>query len=164
MRPLGGAGRCRRLGLLRWCWVSDPAPFLALRLGNRRPLGGRSSLRGFLPSYRGGEAPSAPTWSTSKGPRWPAASSPRLLAEGPARGTLPAVSSQTQGQRHHGLVAPGCLQLVPFLPARRGGRGTAGPLDFSLALLFVCARRVTSVVPDSVILGCCPNFDLILSN
>ena len=77
---LGGAGRCRRAGT---------APSLPLRLGpsdpqlgTRRPLGGRSFLRGFLPSDLGGEAPSAPTWSASRG----AAVARSELAPAPGRG------------------------------------------------------------------------------
>lgn len=145
-------------GLLRRCWVLRLSPSLALRLGpsdtqlgNKRPLGGRSFLRGLLPSDLGGDqvGPLLPLGPQAAGPQWPAASLPRLLAEGPATVALLVVSSQTQGHRRHGLVAPGCLQLVPFLPARRGRHGRSWPLDSS-SLVFVRACRATSVISDSL--------------
>ena len=120
---LGGAGRCRRAGTapsLPLCLgPSDP------QLGNRRPLGGRSSLRGFLPSDLGGEAPSALAWSTSRGP-----------------GSCDFAGSL---QSDPGSQAPWASQRA------EGGTGAAGPLDVSsLALLFVRACRGTSVVSDSL--------------
>lgn len=135
---LGGAGRCRRAGTapsLPLCLgPSDP------QLGNRRPLGGRSSLRGFLPSDLGGEAPSALAWSTSRGVMVARSE----LAPAPGRG--PGSCDFAGGlQSDPGSQAPWASQRAEV------GTGAAGPLDVSsLALLFVRACRRTSVVSDSL--------------
>lgn len=134
---------------------SDPFPFLALRPGNRRPLGGRSSLRGFFPSY----GRRSPLCSHLVHKQRPTVARGELLAKGPAGGTLPAVSVRPRVKGTMGWCA-----ARAFSPSAQGRRGHSWSLDFSLALLLACARRVTSVVPSSVILGYCPSFDLILSN
>ena len=154
--PLGGTGRCHRLGLLRRCWVLRPGPLPGPASGEQEAPGRQELLEGlpfFLPGRR------SPLCSHLVHKQRPAVARSKLLAEGPAGGTLPAVSVRPRVQGTLGWCA-----ARAFSPSVQGRRGHSWSLDFSLALLLACARRVTSVVPGSVILGYCPNFDLILSN
>lgn len=165
VRPLGGTGRCRRLGLLRQCWVLRPGPLPGPASGEQEAPGRQELLEG-LPSFLPGRR--SPLCSHLVRKQRATVARSKLT---PAPGRGPSRWDFAGGlQSDPGSKAPwaGGTRLPAaraFSPGAQGRWGTAGPLDFSsLALLLVCARRVTSVVPDSVILGYCPSFDLILSN
>ena len=134
MRPwvvLTGVGRAWAALVGAGC--SAPAPFLAPGLvpanaqpGDRRPLGGGSSLMG-VPSGEGAsparlQAPLLPIGPQAKGLLGLAAPAHSPLpAEGPAAAASLMVFRQTQDQRRHGVQdSTGLLAAPPFSPAHVG--------------------------------------------
>lgn len=135
VRPLGGTGRCRRLGLLRRCWVLRPVPLPGPASGEQEAPGRQELLEGLLSFLREEKPPLLPLGPQAKahgGPR-------RAPGKGPSRWDFAGGLSQTQGQRHHGLVRSSRLlsqrageagaQLVPGL-LTRAAAGVCTPSHF----------------------------------